>query len=160
MKKAIRMIVLTALVLTLALGCVSSALAGVLPPYGPGQAGYTSVVLCDTLNVRSERSSGSNSLKTLHYGDRFIVMSVVDGWAEVLLSDDVDASPAGWVNAEYIAIDPAWYRTDERTRVYAWNDLSAPKVALLEAAETLPILKDEGGWLIVSLRGGVGFIKK
>ena len=72
----------------------------------------------------------------------------------------MDAAPAGWVNAEYIAIDPSWYRTEEATPVYAWNDESAPKVALLDANTTLPILKEEGDWLIVSLRGATGWIRK
>ena len=33
--------------------------------------------------------------------------------------------------------------TETSTPVYAWNDLSAPKVALLEKDTTLTILKDE-----------------
>ena len=72
----------------------------------------------------------------------------------------MDAGPAGWVNADYIAVDPAWYRADNATPVYAWNDTEAPKVALLDAGTELPILKDDGDWLIVSLRGATGWIRK
>jgi hypothetical protein len=36
----------------------------------------------------------------------------------------------------------------------------APKVALLSKGTMLPILKDEGEWLIVSLRGASGWIHK
>ena len=36
----------------------------------------------------------------------------------------------------------------------------APKVALLSKGTMLPILKDEGEWLIVSLRGATGWIYK
>ena len=48
---------------------------------------------------------------------------------------------------------------------YAWSGLSAPKVALLEKNTELfdintylPILKNEGEWLLVSLRGATGWI--
>ena len=89
-----------------------------------------------------------------------MVLKQSGGWAQVILSDDVDAEPAGWVNAEYIIIDPAWYRTDETTAVYAWDDTSAPKVALLDPGTKLPILKEEGKWVVVSLRGAAGWIRK
>ena len=83
-----------------------------------------------------------------------------NGWAKIFVSDDVDAEPAGWVNAEYLAIDPAWYRTEGKTAVYAWNSTSALKVALLDKDTTLPILKDDGVWLVVGLRGATGWIRK
>ena len=76
------------------------------------------------------------------------------------LSDSMDATRVGYVTTDYIAIDPAWYRTEGRTRVYAWGDTSAPKVALLEKDTTVPILKEEGDWLVVSLRGASGWIHK
>ena len=82
-----------------------------------------------------------------------------DGWAHCFLGDSED-SDSGWVNADYIAIDPDWYRTEGKTPVYAWNDTLAPKVALLDANTILPILSDEGAWLIVSLRGAVGWVQK
>ena len=83
-----------------------------------------------------------------------------DGLTQIFLSDAVDAEPAGWVNAEYIAINPSCFRTDNKTAVYAWNSTSAPKVALLNKGKTLPILKECGDWLIVSLRGAVGCVRK
>ena len=46
------------------------------------------------------------------------------------------------------------------TPVYAWNDTAALKVGLLDPGTTLPILKDTGDWLIVSLRGATGWIRK
>ena len=118
------------------------------------------VVLCETLTARQEPGAASKSVKTLDYGSFIIVMKVQDGWAECLLSDSIDEVSSVWVNADYIAIDPAWYRTDETTPVYAWNDPAAPKVALLDQGETLPILKDAGDWLVVSLRGAAGWIQK
>ena len=97
---------------------------------------------------------------TLHYGDTFAVQDSWDGWASCFTSDDVDAGQTGWINSDYIIVNPTWYRTDDTTPVYAWNDTMAPKVALLSKGTVLPILKDEGEWLTVSLRGASGWIYK
>ena len=133
--------------------------AEIIPPYGEGQIGLTAVVLCSNLTVRKDRSASSEAVTTLNAGARFMVQNQVDGWADCFLSDALDAGPAGWVDASYIAIDPAWYRAEEATPVYAWDDTAAPRVALLSKGTILPILRDDGEWLIVSLRGAVGWIR-
>jgi len=141
-------------------GVGSICQAEIIPPYGPGQIGYTAVVLCDSLTIREEASSASAAVKTLHSGDRMMVMEQKDGWAYCATSDAVDAGPDGWVNADYIVVDPSWYRTEEKTTVYAWNDTAALKVARLDKDTTLPVLKDDGEWLVVGLRGASGWIHK
>ncbi len=138
----------------------NTCLAEILPPHGEGQIGWEAVVLCDSLTVREERSGSSKAVKALKYGDHILVQNLQDGWADCFLSDAVDGERAGWVNADYVIIDPAWYRTDDTTPVYAWNDTMAPKVALLNQGTILPILKDDGDWLVVSLRGAAGWIYK
>ena len=158
MKKYCVRVILLALVLMLA--SVGVVQAEILPPYGEGQIGLQAVVLCEELTVRKSPKASSGAVKKLKYGDSIIVQPETGGWAKCFLSDSVDAGPAGWVNEDYIAIDPAWYRTDGKTPVYAWDDTQAPKVALLDADVTLPILKEEGRWLIVSLRGATGWIRK
>lgn len=158
MKKTIRILVLGMLIA--ALCGLSVAQAEIIPPLGYGQIGLSAVVLCDSLTVRERPSSSADAVEKLEYGYRFIVMEQKDGWAYIATSDDVDAGPVGWVNADYIAIDPAWYVTDEKTPVYAWDDKSAPKVALLGKNTTVPILKDDGSWLVISLRGAAGWIRK
>ena len=50
--------------------------------------------------------------------------------------------------------------TEKETRVYAWNDIAAPKVAWLSGDTRLPILKEEDDWYIISLRGATGWIHK
>ena len=131
--------------------------ASIIPPQGPGQIGLSSVVLCNSLSLHDDPSFDSTATQTLKYGDRVIVMSQQDGWAKVVLGDSED-SPFGWLDADFIAIDPAWYLTEEDTDVYAWGDTSAPKVALLDEGTLLPILRDDNDWLIVSLRGAAGWI--
>ena len=73
---------------------------------------------------------------------------------------DAEGSPVGWINADYLVINPAWYVTEKETAVYAWNDTAALKVALLDKGTRLPILKEAGDWYLISLRGAVGWIRK
>ena len=157
MKKKIWLTILTALVL--ALGCAGVVHAEIIPPHGFGQIGLQAVVLCETLTLREKPDASSRVVQTLDYGDLPIVMEQENGWAYCAVDDSED-SPLGWVNADYLAIDPAWYRTEKKTTVYAWNDTSAPKLALLNGNTRLPILKEDGGWLVVSLRGAAGWIQK
>ena len=145
--------------LVLMIGIIGVAQAEIIPPHGVGQIGLQAVVLCEEMTLREKPSASSKALQKLEYGDWPIVIEQSDGWAYVTLGDS-EESPSGWVNADYIVVDPAWYRTDAKTPVYAWNDTAALKVALLDKDTTLPILKEDGDWLIVSLRGAVGWIHK
>ena len=157
------------IVIALMLGSIGTAYAQIIPPKGFGQIGLSGEILCEELTLREKPGFSSKAIETLKYGDLIIVTEEKDGWARVVLGD-AENSPSGWVNAEYIVIDPAYYQTDEKTPVYAWNDTSAPKVALLDKntafppfqdpSTYLPILKDEGDWVLVSLRGAVGWIHK
>ena len=138
----------------------AAAQAEIIPPHGEGQIGLQAAILCEKLTLREAPRSDAGIIDELTNSDFIIVTKQMDGWAEIMRSDSEDAGIAGYVNAEYLMIDPAWYRTTGATSVYAWNDVTAPKVGLLDADTTLPILKDEGDWLIVGLRGATGWIKK
>lgn len=162
MKK--KALILIMLAVTMLLNVAGACRAEVIPPQGEGQIGLQAVVLCEKLTLRQEPRTSSRALQTLQYRDLIIVTEQLDGWARCVLGD-AEGSASGWVNADYIIIDPAWYKTDKVTPVYAWNDLAAPKVALLDANTVfldpntfLPILKEEGPWLLVSLRGATGWI--
>lgn len=163
MKKTIWIVLLAALLLLA--GSLGAAQAEVISPFGMGQFGLQAVVLCDSLTLRQEPDFSSGAVQTLHYRDLINVTEQKDGWARCVVGDSED-SASGWVNSDYIVVDPSWYRTEAKTPVYAWNDTSAPKVALLEANTEfldpytfLPILKDEGEWVLVSLRGATGWIR-
>ena len=164
MMKHTRLLILVLAVLIL--GSAAAACAEIIPPYEPGQQiGYPAVVLCEELTLREKPSSSSKAVKTLKFGDQPIVVGadrpegaeVRNGFVYCTLDDSEDA-PVGWINADYIAINPAWYVTEKKTPVYAWNDTAALRVALLDKGTQLPILKEEGDWLVVSLRGAVGWI--
>ena len=158
MKKVIPLIMLLVMLCTMP-GGMTLAGAEIIPPHGEGQIGLQAVVLCEELSLRREPSASSSKVETLSYGALPIVMRQENGWAYCTTGDSED-STKGWLNADYIVIDPAWYRTDAGTPVYAWNDDHAPKVALLDKNVILPILKEEEDWLIVSLRGAAGWIRK
>ena len=155
--KHLRVIILALVVLMF--GTMLTAQAEIIPPRGEGQIGLQAVVLCEKLTMRQNPDPSSRGIKTFRYGDLPIVMQVSGGWAYCVEGDSEDAA-SGWVNADYIVIDPAWYRTEGLTPVYAWKDTTALRVALLDTGTELPILKEEGRWLIVSLRGAVGWIRK
>ncbi|MBQ4227609.1 MAG: SH3 domain-containing protein [Clostridia bacterium] len=157
MKNFLRTLLLAALIFTLA--GLSAVQAEILFPHGEGQIGYEAVVLCESLTVRQSPSASSKVVTTVPYGNFILVTEVKDKWAKCVLSDSIDAQ-GGWVNSDYIAIDPAWYRTDAKTTVYAWNDLNAPKVGLLEKDVTLAILRIDDEWIVVSLRGASGWIHR
>lgn len=158
MKKIYRFAILSLLILIL--GSMTAVHAELIPPYGEGQIGLQAVVLCDSLTVHAKPDASSEATETLEYGRMIILQKIQDGWAECFLSDAEGTGPAGWVNTEYLAVDPAWYVTDADTPVYAWNDTNAPKVALLEKDTQLAVLKIEEDWLVVSLRGAAGWIRK
>lgn len=166
MKKRSWLMILTAL--TLALGCIGVASAKIIPPEEPGQQiGYPAVVLCEKLTLREKPSASSKAVEALNYGDLPIVVGadteqgprVENGFVYCTLGDSID-SPCGWISRDYLFINPAWYVTEKNTAVYAWNEAAAPKIGLLDKGVQLPILKEEAGWYLVSLRGAVGWIQK
>ena len=155
MKKLTRFVVLTALILFL--GITGGGYAEILPPYGEGQIGVQAVILPAELTLYEEPSRSSKAIKQLQYGDLLIVVKQFDDWAVCTLGDSEDAL-TGWVEMDYLAVDPAWYQAEEDTLVYAWGDTSAPKVALLGKDMRLAVLRTEGNWIVVSLHGAAGWI--
>lgn len=139
------------------------ASASVIPAQGV-DAGYLAftgieakraVVLCESLSVCDARDG--RVIDTLRFGDTFMTSESWDGWADAAYSD---GSKSGWVRSDYIVIDPAYYLTDSQTAVYAYADTMAPRVGLLDSGVRLPVIVDQGDWLVVSLRGASGWIKK
>ncbi len=161
-----------ALLLTLLLP-VTAATATILPATGidrdfnawTGIECTPAVVLCETLSIYDARGDqGGQKVAELNYtGGSIPVIQSWDGWAEIYYSD---GTRTGWVRNEYLMFDPMWYVCDTDTKVYAYPDFMAPRVALLDAGTTLPILTeyDDGesvsGWVCVSLRGAAGWIRK
>ena len=148
------------LALVLVLGSIGTAHAMIIPPQGVGQIGISAVVILNDLPVYEKANASSKTLMTLESGRHVIVLEQDGEWAKLTLSDSVDETFEGWVNAQSLLIDNAWYMTNEETPVYAWNDTEAPVFEYLEEYTLLPILKDDGEWLVVSLRGASAWILK
>ena len=147
-------------VVALLLGCFGTANAMIIRPQGEGQIGISSIVMRNELPVYETASESAKVTQTLTSGRHVIVMKLEDGWAQLALADDVDGTPAGWVKAEYLLIDNGFYMTGGETPVYAWNDTEAPVYEVLEEYTLVPMLKDDGEWIIVSLNGASAFILK
>ena len=161
-------------VLLVLLLCAGSAAAEVLPRAGidqgwkeyTGQSCVTGVILCDSLTLRAKPSASSKALYTLE--NKFtrtykssslrILSEPKDGWVEVQYSDLIDGH--GYLRAEYVLIDPLWYRAGKETAVYAYGDASAPRVGLLSKGTVLPIIAERDGWYVVSMPAGSGWIRK
>ena len=85
-------------------------------------------------------------------------MSLGNGWCEVFLSETEGVS--GYVLEDYIELDPAYLTTEESTPVYAWKARDAKRVGLLGRGETFPIIRMEGNWMLISLRGAAGWVTR
>ena len=147
MKKVVWLSILA--VLALVFGSIGAAQAEIIPPQGEGQIGIVAIVLYDGLETRQEPNADSKVVETLTYGQHIILTKQMDEWAECVLSDSVDAGPAGWVETSCLIIDPAWYMTDGKTPVYEWNSTEAPVVAEMDEYTLLPVLHNEGEWIVV-----------
>ena len=160
------------MLLTMAL-CVSAASATILPPAGvdedfkawTGIECTPAVVLCESLSLLNARGDqGGTKVETLYYsGETTLpVIESWDGYAKIYYSD---GNKTGWVRNDYLLMDPAWYLCDEDMQVYAYPDVMAPRVALLDKGTKLPIITEYdddtiNGWVCVSLRGAAGWIRK
>ena len=164
---------LTVLLLAMML-MLSAASATILSPTGVDEdfAAWTgiectpAVILCQSISIYDERGDqGGKKVSSRYYskdGDPMPVIESWDGWAKIYYAD---GTKTGWVRSDYLLMDPAWYRCDDATQVYAYPDAMSPRVALLGTGDELPIITEYdddtiNGWVCVSLRGAAGWIRK
>ena len=158
MKNSLRITLLALLILALGCACVANAM--IIPPQGEGQIGVSALVVNDGLAVYDSPDTNSNVAKNLDTGKLVIVVAQEGDWAEIVMGDSEDEDEGGWVKAEGLMIDISFYLTEAETDVYAWNDVNAPKLYVLDAYSLLPIIKDDGEWVIVMINGGTAWIQK
>jgi len=143
------------LLLMLTLFCAQS-FGEIIHPIGPGQMGYDAVVISKNISVRPTQDANAKAVTRLNYGDHLAAMSLGNGWCEVYLSETEGLS--GYVLEDYIVLDPAYLTTEESTPVYAWQSRNAKRVGLLGRGETYPIIRMDGSWMLISLRGAAGWV--
>lgn len=115
-------------------------------------------VLCQTLSMRESPSASAKVVKSLAYGSALTITGWEGEWMQV--SAQVDgAAASGWVRSEYVLVDPAYYTSTGETAVYAYPGEDSPRVGLLSAGETYPIVAQLEGYTAISLRGASGFIR-
>ena len=148
--KKLLIVVMALLLLT------SAAFADISYPLGEGQIGFDAVVISKNISLRPTQNANARAIKRMNFGDHLIVRSLGNGWCEVYLSEMDGVS--GYVLEDYILIDPAYITTEESTPVYAWQARNAKRVGLLGTGETYPIIRTDGNWLLISLRGAAGWI--
>ena len=134
----------------------TAGLGEITHPYGVGQNGYEAVVISKNVTVRATQNTNAKSVKRLNYGERFAAMPVGNGWCEVYLTETEGLD--GYVLEDYVLLNPAYITTEESTPVYAWQARNAKRVGLLGRGETYPIIRMEGNWMLISLRGAAGWI--
>lgn len=121
-----------------------------------GLYAYDAYVLCDSLTLRAKPDINSRSLRQVSYGQKLLVDMREGEWYHVYLSEHVE----GWVKSEYVLMNPQLYVTEAETPAYAYGSRYAPRVALISAGETLPIIHSTVAYYVVSLRGASAWIER
>ena len=134
----------------------ASAAGEITYPAGPGQMGYDAVVISKNVSVRPSQNANAKAVTRLNYGQRFAAMPLGNGWCEVYLAET--EGMAGYALEDYLLVNPAFITLEESTPVYAWQARNAKRVGLLATGETYPIIRTEGSWMLISLRGAAGWI--
>ncbi len=146
----------------LGIGC---AAAEIRPPEGvdltykswTGVEALRAVVLCESLSVRVSPSDSAEIAHTLRNGETFLTWETKDGWLNAYYSDGFEA---GWVRADYAIINPPYYVAEKDTPAYAYGETGAPRVALINRNDELPIIHETEDYYIVALRGASAWIRK
>lgn len=127
-------------------------------PSNPGNStsSYgTGYVLCESLSVRTQPNSANDAFAQLSYATTFSILAVDGIWYKVNCDGTV-----GWVNGQYVLINPQYYYTQNETAAYAYPNANAQRVGLIDANKQLAIIADIDGYYVVSMRGASAFIKK
>jgi len=142
-----------------------SACATILDPRGvdlefklnTGIEAKRAEVLCRSLSALQEPNTRARKMKSFSAGQNFLTWESEDIWLNCFYSDGAD--PA-WVRNYYVLVDPHYYRTDNGTPVYAYGSTSAPRVGLTDTGDVYPIIMENDNWVVISIRGASGWIRK
>lgn len=158
MKKLICMVLMLVLV-------AGTACATILDPRGvdleyklnTGIEAKRAEVLCKSLSALEAPNTRARKVKTFSAGQTFLTWQSEDIFLNCFYS--YDHEPA-WVRDYYVLVDPHYYRTDSGTPVYAYGSTSAPRVGLTDTGDVYPIIMENDHWVVISIRGASGWIRK
>lgn len=112
-------------------------------------------VLCESLSVRMEPNITSNVIASFAHGLTFNITAVDQSWYKVNYDGTI-----GWVNGQYVLVNPQYYTAQSEKAVYAYPGANALRIGLIDANTRLAIIADLQDYYCVSIRGASGFIQK
>ena len=128
----------------------------VLPESIPG------FVLCESLTVRKSPELGSKRVLTVSYGASLAIEQTLRNtnlWYGVSVIDAQGVTSFGWVLADYVLESPVYHTVTEETPAYAFPAEYARCIAVLLPGESLPVIAEIEGYLVVSLHAASAFIR-
>lgn len=128
------------LLLTVLLGCAAA------------KADVTGYVLCEALTVRDAPDATAQSLGTLPYGTTFAISEEQGNWWRIY------GQMEGWVDSTYALKQPEFIVVNKEAPVYPTASLSGKRVGLVTAGTSLAVIERQRDYLVISLRGGSGYI--
>lgn len=117
-------------------------------------------VLCESLSLRENPQTTSNTLATLAYGTYGAIIGENEFWHHVVYRNEQGQRLSGWVKKDYILVNPQYFIPREETPVYAIPSHNSKRVGLISGETSYPIIGELDGFLAISLRGASGFVIK
>lgn len=115
-------------------------------------------VLCETLSLRE--SPNAELLTTLGYGAYCTIIGEDGSWYHVIYRDERDRRYSGWVQKDYVLVNPSYFHPDGETPVYAVPSVDSKRIGLISEGTDYPIIGEYNGFWVISLRGASGFVCK
>ena len=117
-------------------------------------------VLCESLSLRENPQTTSNTLVTLAYGTYGTIIGENESWCHVVYRDEQGQHRSGWVKKDYLLVNPEYFTPHDETPVYAIPSHDSKRVGQMSGETSYPIIGEWDGFLAISLRGASGFVAK
>lgn len=121
--------------------------------------GDIGIVLCQALSFRERPESSAHAFAGVAQEAKLEILGKQGTWLYARYCvPEMDVT--GWVNSAYVVINPQYYTTTKQTAAYAYPDMNANRVGLIDRGEVLLIIHELEYFYVVSLRGASAFIRK
>ncbi len=120
-------------------------------------------VLCQKLNVYTQKDTDSEVAGVLEYGSAHEVLEESKEMVFIRFYQLVNGTPFeryGWVSKEYVVLDPPYYIANHPSPVLAAPQDDAKILCWLNTYDALRVIGEVADFYIVSLQGAAGFMKK
>lgn len=120
-------------------------------------------VLCQKLNVYTQKDTASEVTGVLEYGSAHEVLEKSEEMVFIRFYQTVNGTPFehyGWVSQEYVILDPPFYIANHPSPVLATPQDDAKILCWLNTYDALRVIGEVENFYIVSLHGAAGFVEK